>query len=377
MPRNYNKKHVTHTQEQYEKAIELSKTSASIREIAKTVLVPRETIRRWLTTPKPRKIGSGGVPILSESEEEQIVAALRYSADLGHPLKREDLKVMVQSFVKSQKRKTPFKDDKPGDDFCRLFERRHPSLGAQVPELVTVQRNRGLTQANLDEFFKMFDEIVEKNNLHDKPERFWNIDETGLTGNPISGKAYARKGSHAVVLNPNCGKTSYSVMFCISASGIYLPPFVVYKAAHLYDNWTKGGPKDAVYTATESGWMQDKNFEKWVETVFVKAVQHLEKPVVLIMDGHGSHLTYPTVQTCLKNDILLICLPPHTSHALQPLDVGVFRSLKAIWKDVLEKFRRQARTESVDKNIFPPLLKRACEELSNHPELAIAGFRGS
>ena len=309
MPRDYKKNSVTHTKEQYEKALELSKTSVSIRDIAKTLLVPRETVRRWLTTQKPKRIGSGRVPILSESEEGQIVAALRYSADLGHPLKREDLKVMVQSFVKSQRRKTPFKDDKPGDDFCRLFERRHPSLGAQVPELVTVQRNRGLTEANLDEFFKMFDELVEKNNLRDKPERFWNIDETGLTGNPISGKAYARKGSHAVVLNPNCGKTSYSVMFCISASGLYLPPFIVYKAAHLYDNWTKGGPKDAVYTATESGWMQDKNFEKWVETVFVKAVQHLEKPVVLILDGHGSHLTYPTVQTCIENKIPLLCLP--------------------------------------------------------------------
>ena len=50
MPKNYKKTGVTHTKEQYEKALELSKTSVSIRDIAKTVLVPRETVRRWLTT---------------------------------------------------------------------------------------------------------------------------------------------------------------------------------------------------------------------------------------------------------------------------------------------------------------------------------------
>ena len=110
-------------------------------------------------------------------------------------------------------------------------------------------------------------------------------------------------------------------MFCISASGQYLPPFVVYKAAHLYDSWTKGGPKDTVYTATESGWMQDKNFEQWMRKVFVKYIEDLPKPV-LLFDGHGSHLTFPTIQTCMENQILLLALPPHTSHALQPLDVG-------------------------------------------------------
>ena len=46
-------------------------------------------------------------------------------------------------------------------------------------------------------------------------------------------------------------------------------------------------------------------------------------------------MTYGTVKLAIKNQIIIICLPPHTSHALQPLDVGVFKGLKADWRRIL------------------------------------------
>ena len=372
MPRHY-KKTTARIDDQnlMNKVMELS-----LAKVSKQTGVARETVRRWVLGGVSR-VGSGRTTILMALEEAQIAAALRYSADLGHPLKREDLKLMVQSFVTSQKRKTPFADGKPGNDFCRGFEARHPEIGKQIPELVTEARNHALSAETLDRFFLMYENLLDQHNLRDQPHRIFNLDETGLNANPVNGKVYVEKGKSAVVLNANCGKTSYSVMFCISADGKYLPPFVIYKGAHLYDNWTRGGPKDAVYTATESGWMQDKNFEQWITNVFVKHVEDVQKPVLLLFDGHGSHLTFPTVDICMRNQILLLCLPPHTSHALQPLDVAVFRPLKIYWRDILENFRRQARKESVDKNIFPALLKRLFEQVSVRPDLAISGFLGA
>ena len=284
MPRNYKRvRPVQYTEEHFKRVVELRQTGKGIREISKRTGVARETVRRWING-APARIGSGKKPILTKEEEDQIAAALKYAADYGSPLKREDLKIMVQTYVNVQKLKTPFKNGRPGSDFCRSFEKRHPELGAQVPELVTIQRNKGLTEPNLNAFFEMYEDVLSKNHLEDQPDRIFNLDETGLNGNPIKGKVYVEKGKQAVVLNPNCGKTSYSVMFCVSASGQYLPPFVIYKAAHLYDSWTKGGPKDTVYTATQSGWMQDKNFEKWMANVFVKHVENLPKPVLLMCD---------------------------------------------------------------------------------------------
>jgi hypothetical protein len=46
------------------------------------------------------------------------------------------------------------------------------------------------------------------------------------------------------------------------------------------------------------------------------------------MDGHSSHITANVIAFCMQNVIDLLILPPHTSHLLRTLDVGVFAPLK-------------------------------------------------
>ena len=75
----------------------------------------------------------------------------------------------------------------------------------------------------------------------------------------------------------------------------------------------------------------------------------------------------------IENNI--ISLPPNCSHALQPLDVGVFKKLKVEWKKILKQWFRETRLSSVDKAVFPGLLNRLWHTLS--ADDAVAGFRGS
>lgn len=42
-------------------------------------------------------------------------------------------------------------------------------------------------------------------------------------------------------------KQAFSLMFCGSASGVYLPPMAVYKAENLYEGWIQGGPKGKTF----------------------------------------------------------------------------------------------------------------------------------
>ena len=49
----------------------------------------------------------------------------------------------------------------------------------------------------------------------------------------------------------SCGKSSFTVLFCLSAGGQCLPPFVVYKGLHLYSNWTEGGPVGGAYGVSD------------------------------------------------------------------------------------------------------------------------------
>ena len=169
------------------------------------------------------------------------------------------------------------------------------------------------------------------------------------------------------------GKARYTVLHCVNAKGQRMPPYTVYKGKNMYDTWVKGGPKGAKFGVSESGWMQDFNFESWFINSFCQEVSEFEKPVCLMFDGHNSHLTYNTVKHAIDENIILLCLPPHSSHALQPLDVGVFRSLKAHWTTVLQDHARISRHENVDKSVFPKLLAKLWPKLD--PEPVINGFR--
>ena len=86
-------------------------------------------------------------------------------------------------------------------------------------------------------------------------------------------------------------------------------------------------------------------------------------------------MTYGTVKLAIKNQIIIICLPAHTSHALQPLDVGVFKGLKADWRRILLRFYRETRMTAVDKGSFPTLLKQSWQCFCS--QNLVGGFRGA
>ena len=69
---------------------------------------------------------------------------------------------------------------------------------------------------------------------------------------------------------------------------------------------------------SESGWVDTDLFLAWLQKIFIKHCG-MQRPVVLFMDGHASHVNIHVIDLCRANDIILFCLPPHTTHALQPL----------------------------------------------------------
>jgi hypothetical protein len=49
---------------------------------------------------------------------------------------------------------------------------------------------------------------------------------------------------------------------------------------------------------------------------------------LLILDGYKSYLNQDFKDYCFKQKILTLCIPPHSSYILQPLDVVCFSLLK-------------------------------------------------
>jgi DDE superfamily endonuclease len=83
------------------------------------------------------------------------------------------------------------------------------------------------------------------------------------------------------------------------------------------------------------GWTDQELGEMWIKKDFEPATAARNTSggyCLLILDGHNSHCTYGFCKFAADHDIIVICLPSHTTHALQPCDVACFGPLASAWK---------------------------------------------
>lgn len=89
--------------------------------------------------------------------------------------------------------------------------------------------------------------------------------------------------------------------------------------------------------SSQNGWTSDEISLRWLQKVLIPDISRSQGGYrLLVLDGHGSHLTPQFDKLCAENNIIPICMPPHSSHLLQPLDVGCFTVLKRAYGELVE-----------------------------------------
>jgi DDE superfamily endonuclease len=147
----------------------------------------------------------------------------------------------------------------------------------------------------------------------------------------------------------------------INASGWALPPTVIFEGKVHQSTWYRTEiPDDWVIGVSENGWMSDQLGYKWLTEIFDKHTWNhtVGKYHLLFLDGHGSHFTPQFNDFCEKNSIIWLCCPPHSTHLLQPLDVGCFSPLKNAYGRLVQE-RAQLGIHHIDKPDFLVLYQQA------------------
>lgn len=80
-----------------------------------------------------------------------------------------------------------------------------------------------------------------------------------------------------------------------------------------------------------------------------------DRPLLVILDGHISHLDKGTIELAMQQNITLLKLPPHTTDVLQPLDKCCFGPLKLKWNNALIEWQR-LNQRKLSKNEFSDLI---------------------
>ena len=131
---------------------------------------------------------------------------------------------------------------------------------------------------------------------------------------------------------PSKGKNC-TLLAAGSASGKILPPFFIFPGDRLRDQ-LNGGQQycpEASGGMTENGWITRDLFTVWLKQHFYKHLSTkptADKPVLLLYDGHLSHIDIGTMDWAADNHIIVHCLLAHTSHICQPLDISCFSPLE-------------------------------------------------
>jgi hypothetical protein len=109
-----------------------------------------------------------------------------------------------------------------------------------------------------------------------------------------------------------------------------LPPALIYKgkSKDLQDTWLEDLNKrqEAFFTLSANGWSSNAFGLAYLLDVFepctrLKAGRGRR---LLIINRHSSHINMEFITTCDRLKIVLLILPPHSIHRLQPLDCGCF-----------------------------------------------------
>jgi hypothetical protein len=121
--------------------------------------------------------------------------------------------------------------------------------------------------------------------------------------------------------------------------------------SHLPHNWSIG--------VSDNGWITNEIGIFWLQSIFEKYTKDctIGQYRLLILDSHGSHMTPEFDQYCLAHSIIVLCMPPHSSHLLQLLDIGCFSVLKRSYGNLVEQKMILVSTILISSSFFHSISK--------------------
>jgi hypothetical protein len=349
-----------------------SSSKMSIRRAATLYNVPRSTLTHRLAGRTSRNETKANCHKLTEVEEEVII---QYILDLdtrGFAPRLAGVEDMANYILESRGGK------RVGKLWAYRFVQRQPDLKTRFNRVYDFQRALCEDPELIRAWFRLVQNIRAKYGIQDCD--FYNFDETGFMMGIICSAMVVtradRRGRGKAVQPGN--REWATAIVCVNSEGRSVPPFLVVQGKYYLSSWyTEGGlPDDWVIKTTGNGWTNNKTGLEWLQH-FDKHTRGCTKGPyrMLVLDGHESHESAEFQGYCKAHNIITLCLPPHSSHLTQPLDIGCFGVLKRMYGRQIELFIK-AHINHITKVEFFLAFHTAYNQ-SITTQNAKAGFHGA
>ncbi|KAG5669933.1 hypothetical protein PVAND_000222 [Polypedilum vanderplanki] len=377
------KKRKLYSKEHLVTAIHQVKNNIStIYTASKQYKIPKSTLRFHLTERTVNKVGPKQV--LSVKSELKISEWVIDCASKGDPRTKEDVLQAAAQFDAFENKPIKFGTNGPSNIWLQGFLKRHPNLSFRKPEAIG-KASATVSKQDIDNFFNTFNAYIRKNGLEklfDRPDAWYNLDETSFDLNDNPDRVLAARGSKSVYKVNGTGlHDNITTTFCFSAAGDVLPPQIIFNKSfsRIEDVSYAAGEtgKKFFFARSEKGWQTQDSFKSYVERLDAELCSHgVERPIVLLLDGHASHKSIDLYLWCKSREIILLLLPPNTTHILQMCDTSVFGPTKRAWRVEINKYKREKLKTNVDQTDFIKILSRVMDKVMI-PETIKNGFKGT
>ena len=311
-----------------------------VRALAKAYDVPQSTLYTRIHGTPPRSEQRSINRKLSPTEEQSLVQWVLDLDRRGFPPYIIDVRRMADVLLAARGQDPP--PQPVGKKWVSRFIQSQSELQTKWTRRLNSQRASHEDPTIIAAWFKLVEETQQTYGVLNQD--FYNFDETGFAmGVAATSKVVtsSNRVSRAVMIQPG-NREWVTVIECVNASGWSLPPFVILSSKAHQSSWYRDLPLDWTVGVSDNGWTIDELGFEWVKHFDQHTAARTAGVYrLLILDGHSSHATPEFDQYCAENKIITLCMPPHTSHLLQPLDVSCFSPLKRAYGREIEKLARQ------------------------------------
>lgn len=356
----------------------------SVNSVAKDFLIPQKTLDRYV---KKAKLPNGeiklnrigyfnGRQVFSQEQETLLANYLKQAADIYYGLTPKQFRKFAYEYAVSNNFKVPTswtENKMAGPDWYTSYIKRNKDLSLRRPEATSLSRATSFNKTNVAMFFSNLKTVYDRLNL--EASDIWNVDETGITTVQNPDRIVARRGFKQIgkLVSAERG-TLVTLTVAVSASGNTIPPFFIFPRVNYRDHFIRDAPVGSMGDANKSGWMKEEHFIKFIQHFVHNARCSKERPTLLLLDNHDSHLSIAALDICKENGVTVLSFPPHCSHKLQPLDRSVYGPLKKYCNSAIDNWMVNNPGKTFSIYDIPGVVKNALP-LATTPANIMAGFQ--
>jgi hypothetical protein len=317
----------------------------------------RKLSRRLRSMPSRRVIQANSRK-MTDLEETVLVKHILNLASKGFPPRLCVVEEMANRIIATRH------GERVGPRWAGNFVRRRPELQTRFQRKYDYQRVKCEDPEVIRGWFELVKNIIAKYSICEAD--IYNFDETGFMMGVIStGMVVTSSGGRAKAKTIQPGNREWvTVVQAVSSVGYIVPPYIIVAGKTHLDSWYDKAefPPRWRTGVSQNGWTTNELAIDWI--------RHFEQFTfprklgvyrLLVLDGHESHHSDEFEEYCKEHNIITLCMPPHSSHILQPLDVGCFGPLKKSYRRQIEHLMRQQCTH-ITKEDFIPAFRAAFQD---------------